>query len=262
MIKRTDPAQQCMEAYRMRRTPVMRRLNHICSHPGNISIWSSIRHYVGRLGSWTKAARTVVCTARHLPSRFRGFDVRRLSNPLPASISWKIGFSDLENELQALFPVFHSSTCGISMACFTESYQKSLQRNKKDERKRSDFQPKVHAEALLAEYFSSKNLRFVADDRYIGCSKPSCYCCDLYLKHSSPDFISRPCHGNVWPKWQPPCFEGLQSQHSVSRATQILTSMVSDVDHDIRRRIMAGNPPGKRRPDSNTGLSSSITKFS
>ncbi len=32
----------------------------------------------------------------------------------------------------------------------------------------------VHAEIMVLEYFYANRLEFLGDDRYIGCSKPSC----------------------------------------------------------------------------------------
>jgi hypothetical protein len=40
-----------------------------------------------------------------------------------------------------------------------------------------NFKPRVHAELNLFEYFYTKRLEFVDDDRFIGCSKSACYCC-------------------------------------------------------------------------------------
>jgi hypothetical protein len=37
---------------------------------------------------------------------------------------------------------------------------------------------RVHTELQIADKFSrSSNMRFVGNDRYIGCSKPACYFC-------------------------------------------------------------------------------------
>ncbi len=38
----------------------------------------------------------------------------------------------------------------------------------------------VHAETLMMEHFYFNQLHFFGNDRYIGCSKPSCYYCDLW----------------------------------------------------------------------------------
>ena len=64
-----------------------------------------------------------------------------------------------------------------------------------------NFVPKVHAETLMVEHFYFNQLHFFGNDRYIGCSKPSCYCCDLYLRNHPGNFEARPSHGNVWVKW-------------------------------------------------------------
>jgi OTT_1508-like deaminase len=40
-----------------------------------------------------------------------------------------------------------------------------------------NFLPRVHAELILLEHFYANNYQYVDGDKYIGCSKPACYCC-------------------------------------------------------------------------------------
>jgi hypothetical protein len=48
-----------------------------------------------------------------------------------------------------------------------------VSRGVKDE---CSFTTGVHAELLLVDLFQEHQYDFVADDRYIGCSKPACHC--------------------------------------------------------------------------------------
>lgn len=55
---------------------------------------------------------------------------------------------------------------------------------------------------------------FVADNRYIGCSKPSCHC-QHYMQLHPEGFTPRPCHRNLWINRAPPMplpFETLSHQ--------------------------------------------------
>lgn len=52
----------------------------------------------------------------------------------------------------------------------------------KQEYDNKNFKPLVHAEIQVLEHFWGKR-QFFDDDRYIGCSKPACYCCHLYMQH-------------------------------------------------------------------------------
>jgi hypothetical protein len=253
-----EPLRLCVNAHRLRRTQSMVQLSDKCLRDGDFSDWSWIRHYVGRLGSWMKAARTVVSFARQAPNLFRELQIEAVPNPRPSVIKWTRQLSTIEGVLQYLFPAFKSSPPGQGLEPLAESYQKFVTRMLRYQGGQFMFRPKVHAEVLIADHFYRHNLRFVKQDRYIGCSKPSCYCCNLYLKHHPGQFVERPCHGNTWIKWQPPYFGDIRAQDSSLISAQTLTHMMSDIGDDIRKRIIAGGQTGRRLADSATGLSSSI----
>ncbi|KAJ6144550.1 hypothetical protein N7470_008445 [Penicillium chermesinum] len=46
----------------------------------------------------------------------------------------------------------------------------------------SAFVTRVHAELQIVDYFSRKRLEFIEDDKYVGCSKPACYFCHLWIR--------------------------------------------------------------------------------
>ncbi|KIW82282.1 hypothetical protein Z517_05309 [Fonsecaea pedrosoi CBS 271.37] len=238
-----DPLRLCANAYQLRRTQSMVQLSDKCLRDGDFSDWSLIRHYVGRLGSWMKAARTVVSFARQAPDVFRELQIEAVPNPLPSVIRWTRQLSTVEGVLQYLFPAFKSSPPGQSFKPLAESYQEFVTRTLRYKGDQVEFRPKVHAEALIADHFYRHDLRFVNQDRYIGCRQ----------------FVERPCHGNTWIKWQPPYFGDIGARNSSLISAQTLTHMMSDIGDDIRKRIMAGGETGRRLPDSVTGLSTSIT---
>ncbi|KAF4626908.1 hypothetical protein G7Y89_g11247 [Cudoniella acicularis] len=67
-----------------------------------------------------------------------------------------------------------------------------------------DFRPRVHAELNLLEYFHMNRLPFVDDDRFIGCSKPACYCCYHYISLHPGGFVRPSSHGIRYLNWRPP----------------------------------------------------------
>lgn len=75
------------------------------------------------------------------------------------------------------------------------------------------FRPYVHAELVLLDSILSEKrregvtLRFFAESdygRYIGCSKPTCRLCKLYIDNHPSGVEFRPGHGNIYHDWRAP----------------------------------------------------------
>lgn len=113
--------------------------------------------------------------------------------------------------------------------------------------------PFIHAEVLLADHIFINNLPFVRDDRYIGCSKPMCYHCQIYLELHPGNFCSRPCHGNLWLKWSP----GALST-DVERSQTLRERMIGRIHRDAEAALMGERSTRRRLPDSTSGLSCSV----
>lgn len=108
----------------------------------------------------------------------------------------------------------------------------------------------VHAELFLMEHFHAKRLRFVAGDKYIGCSKPSCYCCSLYMRYHPGNFVVRRSHGNIWPRWSPPLSYQLDSAEKFKLNLDVMNQVIAHLRRDVIEEIE--NRAEKRRwpPDS------------
>jgi len=125
--------------------------------------------------------------------------------------------------------------------------------------KEKNFWPRVHAELLLLEHFYYRNLSFVRNHRYIGCSKPSRYCCDLYIKCHPGQFAVRATHGNLWVNWHAP-IQPINNEKQVQKHTQIiLNDMIKDIRKDVVFQIESRAPPSPRKQDSTTGITTVAT---
>jgi OTT_1508-like deaminase len=120
------------------------------------------------------------------------------------------------------------------------------------------FRPRIHAELLLLEHFHQHNLEFVENDRYIGCSKPSCYCCDLYMRCHPGNFVRRACHGNLWINWRAPIPPVADDQVARQHTAKMLNEMVKSIRQDALDQLLSKQPRRPRVPDSTTGMSTSI----
>lgn len=89
----------------------------------------------------------------------------------------------------------------------------------------------------MLEHFYLNNLNSAGGDRYIGCGKPSCYCCEMYMQFHPARTRARPYHANAWAQWSPPVAinEGptTHTRHSLA----ILCRMLNRLHHDIRIHI-------------------------
>ncbi|KNG50733.1 ott 1508-like deaminase [Stemphylium lycopersici] len=64
--------------------------------------------------------------------------------------------------------------------------------------KRSRVVTRVHAELQVADVFSRRqHYKFVADDKYIGCSKPACYFCYEWFSTHKHGYVRPATHGKI-----------------------------------------------------------------
>lgn len=117
--------------------------------------------------------------------------------------------------------------------------------------------PKVHAEAAIAHFFWAGSRRFAGDDYVIGCSKPSCYCCSMYMGILYEGQKQRPSHGTAWLQWQPPPSH-VNGAWVYSKSTiGVVRCMSAAIQADVQTCILSGALGGTQRHDSMTGTSSS-----
>ena len=62
----------------------------------------------------------------------------------------------------------------------------------------------VHAEIYLVELFCKSERRLLEDDDFIGCSKPACFCCHMYIENvvnplRKRNFFIRQAHDKIYP---------------------------------------------------------------
>lgn len=112
----------------------------------------------------------------------------------------------------------------------------------------------AHAEVVLLEYVYHNDIRLVDDDRYIGCSKPSCYCCDLYMKYHPGNFVPRPSHGNAYVTWNFPLLATCHDPSVYKHTLQVMNQVTQHVRRDVFREIQYASARWERAPDSASGI--------
>lgn len=186
----------------------MRDKAHACEAVGNKeNPFADVTHFVGRLASHIREVKVLRAAAVRLPQLFSGFKIRFLHSPrspaLPPAVRSKLHLDgimsrmvsnniDLQSELKARLQVWdHLRGGGLEQDVRTV-YGDKIKK------------PRVHAELILLEYFHRKELQYLDNDRFIGCSKPACYCCALYMQHHPARPEVPRTHQKIYLNWLPP----------------------------------------------------------
>lgn len=218
------------------------------------SKFDNIRHNIGRLNHTFKAVEIIVTAAIKLPQLFDDFKVERVDSP-PSSTP------PLQERNPSLDAIVGRMTSDISeieeLQLSLQEMDKSHELSKKLEKEclSSTWTPRVHAELVLLDLFWTQNLVFVAGDRFIGCSKPACYCCYHYIINHPGRFVHPACHNNNWLNWRAPDILDIgQTKHFETRE-RILNKMAATIRNEAIEQIRERRPPAQRQLDSNTEIS-------
>lgn len=246
----------CNSAYHFRRTESMRHLRSKCMSTSRPELWSLVRHYIGRLGSWFKASKKLVEYCQQSPFLLKGFHVERVPDVQAIEAPRAGCVTELQPLLKRMLPTYDSAHIEQTLQDSRVSSAASIAEQYVSRITSSTFQPRMHAEIVVLEHFHINGLSFIFDDKYIGCSKASCYCCGLYFKNHPGGFVPRPCHQNVWHNWSIPP-SAMDNAKSLRLSTIIIQNMVESMTKDLSTYIIAGPQFRSRPPDSTTGISSS-----
>lgn len=117
----------------------------------------------------------------------------------------------------------------------------------------------VHAELITLDHFYRYNLPFAHGKRYIGCSKPSCFCCAIYMANHPLKPIKRPSHNNVWVKWAPPPHSHRADVGPCNVGGEIMDILRDSIKRCIKDMLsQEAFVTGQRVFDSMTDLSASL----
>ena len=212
-----------------------------------------VRHYIGRLGSHMKAARTLVSAAMRFPSLFDNHEVAHLPSPKPAKRPPSIDDrTTLDSIVVRMLPKDDKDVPFYQEALQDMDNKFRIHQNVVEEYQKPTFLPRVHAELILLEHFHVHKYDFFGGDKYIGCSKPACYCCYHYICAHPGNFVRPPSHNKVYLNWRPP--DVINDDTAVNCQRDIMNDMINVIRRDVLAQIK--NKRGRRRshPDSTTGI--------
>jgi hypothetical protein len=97
------------------------------------------------------------------------------------------------------------------------------------------FKPAVHAEIQVLEHFYKEGFKFANGDKYIGCSKPACFCCHLYIQNHPLRCIVPQSHKKVYFHWGPPLLiDGGRDKQFVTRVSNRSDLSVNGPSYPVR----------------------------
>ncbi|KAK3489903.1 hypothetical protein B0T13DRAFT_81054 [Neurospora crassa] len=231
--------------------------------PNSKTPWSELRHAFSRLQSYNIAVRTLVSMRRRRRELFEDFEVV----PVPSSV--RTGCPNVRRTLDGIIKRFPDKM-KMAQACNTNlpEEQRGAVENKIKACIKGKFRPYVHAElvlldSILREQREGEPLRFFAEadyDRYIGCSKPTCRLCKLYIDNHPSGVEFRHGHCNVYHEWRAPDIydeDGVNVAEAKKTRQDIHNRMLDTLRQTIKRWI-TDNVAERKHHDSNTNATSYI----
>lgn len=120
---------------------------------------------------------------------------------------------------------------------------------------------RVHAELLLINHFERIGCNFLDSyEKYIGCSKPACYLCHMYIAQHPGRYVVPPCHNKLYLNWRAPDVLVGDTSGTISAAAQekILLKMIEIVRKDLFAEILSRDMRRPFHADSTTGITSTL----
>lgn len=250
-----NPGDFCAACLNFDCQPQLDRIIQSESSVASYSDWLRIRHCIGRIGMWHRKAMIITkfsCTYAHILSEAI---CQHLKLPKAAQLPEADTKTHLTGALRRMLPADEQHRVTELHNVLTQLRGFDMEGSFIDCFRKGKLSLRVHAEVFLAEYLCSNKISYLENDKYVGCSKASCYCCSLYLRYHPDNLVVRPSHGNVWRTWCPPLMaqetSSAQAKHNLHLMNKVIAHIRRDVLYEIEMKI----PRWDRVPDSSSAIS-------
>ncbi|KAI0851618.1 hypothetical protein F5Y00DRAFT_259621 [Daldinia vernicosa] len=251
----------CFQAYDQRKAPELRSLeSDTYSGNGDINIgkyappFAEVRHRLGRLAHHVRAPKEVIEDSLELGHLFNEYKICLVnpppSNPRPQADS----LTELHSILKRMLPANDPKLEEYIEALVSLDHKFQITNRIRGEYNKKHFQPRVHAEVQILEHFCTNQLRYVDDDRYIGCSKPACYCCHLYFRHHESRPVEPESHQKIYLNWGVPVLPEGSKSPGYNTQRDLMNKMLETIRKDALAQIIRKAGPLTWHPDSLTGI--------
>ena len=255
-------------AYEVQAAPYMKELNKrsgkgftsTLTEGLNEKNFLQLRHYVGCLSSHVKAARTLVAAAMRFPAYFDNFEIECLPSSTPAKLPPPLNHQTTLNDIiGCMLKTEDTSKVFYQEALNAMDTKFKIYERLKKEYKDPTFLPHVHAELILLDHFYKGRYNFVDGDKYIGCSKPACYCCYHYISVHPGNFAHPASHNKTYLAWRPPDIVGDDVEESAKKHRRdIMNKVIEIIRTDVLEQIDKKSGSCHMHPDSTTGITPSV----
>ncbi|KAL1892456.1 hypothetical protein Sste5346_006966 [Sporothrix stenoceras] len=264
----------CRLAYDRRKSREMRQLKQLALEQGHHGVsrqcFAQAHHYIGRLADHVRVPPRLVSNLQYVEDL--------LLNPLSVQVPPMAHCAPCEplrqehGKRQSRLEGIISRMCkphekallaelAAGLQDFSQNYDLDAIVHKKfaDLTEKSKA-PRVHAEVQILEHFHRNKLDWADNgDRYIGCSKPACFCCHLYFRHHPLRPVMPGTHNKVYPKWGPPLLDGGTANPGYIEQRDLLNRFIEDVRKDVVEQIRAKRGPSKRwQADTATAITQTV----
>ena len=223
---------------------------------------TKIRHYIGRLSCHLKSAKVLVAAATRFPTWFSdeiSFEFcpspARATEPPPTDEHTTL--NDIANRM---FSKNSEHLGPIKEALGFMDMKFRISERMMETYNNPNFLPRVHAELILLEHFYTNKYRFVDGDKYIGCSKPACYCCYHYICEHPGGFVRPACHNKNYLNWRPPDIPD-DDPIALEHRRNIINKMVEKIRRDVIAQILEKRGYHNAHHDTTTGIDTSVVDY-
>ncbi|KAJ0132509.1 Uncharacterized protein HZ326_24418 [Fusarium oxysporum f. sp. albedinis] len=255
----TDPLILCRAAYNARHAPQIATLEAlrqelIVAPQGTAETFHSVKHLVGRLAEKIRTPANLVNDSLLLGPLLDSYEIRRVEAPVAAKIPMTDGLRNLDSIIRRMLPAddprLEDLQVYLGQLDGSLGLEDAIRAISDDEER----QHNVHAEIQMLEEFHRNQRKFVANDRYIACSKLACFCCKLYFKWHPGRFVEPECHQKTYLNWRPIDLpERVESEYWPDQR-RVLANLSKELSNLVEEQIIAQQQPTPWHPDSITNI--------
>ncbi|KAL6409939.1 uncharacterized protein AUP68_06345 [Ilyonectria robusta] len=257
--------EKCMLAYNARNDPQMdtlRRLGQeVVDDPGAEPIVlaaSTVRHFVGRLAEHIRTAKQLIEDALRVRHVFDVFQVTTVEPPACVPPPEADSHTTLDGIFKRIFQSRDSNLPAFQFGLSRLKEHACIEAKIKEKYDEIQAKPPiVHSEIQVLEHFHRNELQFANNDRFVGTSKFSCFCCKLYFRHHPLNPVEPDSHEQVYLNWGPIALPGGSFDPLYLEQRDIINPLVRDLRVAVLQLLRDKRIPGFRHPNSVTGVTRS-----
>ncbi|KAF0328621.1 hypothetical protein GQ607_004033 [Colletotrichum asianum] len=250
----------CLTAYRVRHDDHMRLIEQLGqeTEDGVISLnemqpFRDAHHMISRLAAHVRVISQLFNDASRLQSLLKSYRVDKVPKPPPATVPDVDDHMTLKGILKRLLQAgderYETYLSYLSHMEPQVNIERRL-RDKFDLEEPGTLRPCVHAEIQMLHHFHDDQRNFIADDRYVACSKFACICCNSYFRSHPANFTLLDCHQKTYPNWgilQLPA--GVKDKRWLDQR-RIINAVIQDLKRMVVDQISQRHISSLNHPDS------------